>query len=46
MDNEWQQVTDHSTGEVRVQAAGSLCEAMQSLGVDAGSGQPSGREAW
>jgi uncharacterized protein YtpQ (UPF0354 family) len=45
-DNEWQQVTDHSTGEVRVQAVGSLCEAMQSLGVDAGRGQPSGREAW
>jgi hypothetical protein len=32
-DHEWQQVTDHSTGEVRVQTVGQLFDAMESLGV-------------
>ncbi len=32
-DHEWQQVTDHSTGEVRVQTVGALFDVMQSLGV-------------
>jgi hypothetical protein len=33
-DHEWHQVTDHSTGEVRVQAVDQLSDAMQRLGVD------------
>jgi hypothetical protein len=33
-DNKWQQVTDHSTGEVRVDAAGAFSDAMRLLGVD------------
>jgi hypothetical protein len=32
-DHDWQQVTDHSTGEVRVEAAGPLSDAMRLLGV-------------
>ncbi|HEY0473272.1 MAG TPA: hypothetical protein VGD34_16475 [Kribbella sp.] len=32
-DHAWQQVTDHSTGEVRVQAIGKLSDALQRLGV-------------
>ncbi|HVQ18351.1 MAG TPA: hypothetical protein VMT27_04865 [Actinomycetes bacterium] len=32
-DHEWQQVTDHSTGEVRVQTVGRLFDTMQGLGV-------------
>lgn len=35
--HEWQQVTDHRSGEVRVQAAGRLADAMQHLGVDRSS---------
>lgn len=36
-DHEWQQVTDHSTGTVRVQATGRLSDAMQRLDVDRSS---------
>jgi hypothetical protein len=36
-DHEWQQVTDHSTGEVRVLANGRLSDAMLRLGVDQSS---------
>jgi hypothetical protein len=33
-DHEWQQVTDYSTGEIRVQAAGRLADAMHHLGAN------------
>jgi hypothetical protein len=36
-DHEWHQVTDHSTGEVRVQTVAPLAEAMRHLGVDQSS---------
>ncbi|TCO50277.1 hypothetical protein EV646_102351 [Kribbella antiqua] len=36
-DHEWHQVTDHSTGEVRVQTVAPLAEAMRRLGVDQSS---------
>src|SRR5262249_49385472 len=32
-DNSWQQVTDHSTGVVRIQTTGQLQEAMERLGA-------------
>jgi len=32
-DNRWEQVTDHSTGEVRLETVGRLSEAMRLLGV-------------
>jgi hypothetical protein len=38
MDHEWQQVTDHSTGTIRVQAVGRFANAMHHLGAD--------RSAW
>ena len=39
-DNEWQQVTDHSTGVVRVQTAGELPDTLRRLGVGPAGGLP------
>jgi hypothetical protein len=36
-DHEWQQVTDHSAGKIRVQADGRFSDAMRSLGIRSGS---------
>jgi hypothetical protein len=45
-DHEWQQLTEYSTGELRVQAAGGLADALRCLGVDRSARLRFGRLSW